>query len=281
MTCRLRGRAFAVALALALAGSPAAAQQAKQSAEEVASKLANPNSTLGFLAFPIDYVNYGGTLSDAGAQHGFKLSAQPVLPYPLGAGTNLFVRPLIPVVFSQPVPVAGGFENRGVALGDISFDVAVGKTFPTGLVLIGGVVGQTPTATDSVLGLHQWLLGPELLLGYSGKWGFAGVLVTQSWRIGGSNPAGTSITGGQYLYTIKLGNAWQISAAPTFSYNHKAADGDELTLPIGTGIARTWVLGSLPLKANLQYWYYVSRAEAFGSRHQVRLVLTPVIPLPW
>ena len=283
MMSRPGGLGFSMVLALALAGAPAAAaQQETQSAQEVAAKLANPNSPLGFLTFPIDYVNYGGTLPDAGGQHAFKVSAQPVLPYPLGAGANLFVRPLIPVVFSQPVPAAGGgFDSRGVALGDIGFDMAVGKTFPSGLVLVGGVVGQMPTATDDVLGLHQWLLGPELLVGYGGKWGFVGALVTQSWRVGGSNDASTSITGGQYFYTINLGNAWQLAAAPPYSYNHKAADGDELTLPLGTGIARTWILGSMPLKTQIQYWYYVSRPEAFGPRHQVRLALTPVIPLPW
>lgn len=32
---------------------------------------------------------------------------------------------------------------------------------------------------------------------------------------------------------------------------------------------------------HLQYWYYVSRPEAFGPLHQVRLLLTPVIPVPW
>jgi len=270
--------AGAVLLALCVSSSPMLAQQ---TADEIAKELANPNTVLGTFGFPIDFINYGGTIADAGGQRAVKVSAQPSLPYPVGKGTNFFLRPLVPIILSQPVPTGAGFQSHGVALGDIGFDAAIGKTFPSGLILIGGVVGSMPTATDSVLGLHQWLLGPEGAVAYVGKWGVLGVLVTQSWRIGGSNPTGTSVTGGQYFYTFNLGGGWQIQAQPVWSYNHNAADGDELTMPIGTGITRTVIIGKTPLKTSLQYWYYVAKPEAFGPRHQLRLQVAPVLPLPW
>lgn len=254
---------------------------AQRTADEIAKDLANPNTTLGSFTFPIDFISYAGTLPDAGGQNAFKVSAQPSLPYPVATGVNFFLRPLVPVIISQPVPTASGFERRGVALGDIGFDAAVGKTLPGGLILIGGVVGSMPTATDSVLGLHQWLLGPEFAVAYTGQWGVVGLLATQSWRIGGSNPASTSITGGQYFYTINLGGGWQIQAQPVWSFNHNAAAGDALTLPVGTGITRTAIIGKTPMKTSLQYWYYVAKPDAFGPRHQLRLSLTPVLPVPW
>lgn len=258
-------------------GSPLMAQ----TAAEIADRLANPNTSLGSLAFPIDFINYGGSLPDAGGQNAWKVSAQPSLPYPVAEGVNFFLRPLIPVIIAQPVPVAGEFEHRGVALGDIGYDAVIGKTFASGLILMGGVAGLMPTATDSVLGLHQWLFGPNGLVGYKPGWGFLGLLVSQQWRIAGSNEASTSITSGQYFYTIDLGGGWQIQSQPVWSYNHDAPDGDELTLPLGTGIARTVILGRTPLKTAVQYWYYVARPDPFGPRHHVRLQIAPVIPLPW
>jgi len=285
MTRRRALAGAALVLSWCLVGVPVAAQAGqpatKPSANEIADQLANPNAALGILNFPIDFVNYGGTLPDAGGQNAFKISAQPIFPYPVARGANFFLRPLLPVVITQPVPTAAGFDGRGVALGDIGFDAALGWTHPLGLTLIGGAVGAAPTATDSALGLHQWLLGPELLVGYKAPWGFVGVLVTQQWRIGGSNDASTSITGGQYLYTVSVGGGWQITAQPVYSYNHNAPEGDKLTFPLGTGVAKTVILGATPLKLGLQYWYYIAKPEAFGPRHQVRLQLTPVIPLPW
>ena len=50
---------------------------------ELAKKLANPNATLGQMAFQFDYMNYTGNLPNAGSQNGFVLKFQPSLPVPL------------------------------------------------------------------------------------------------------------------------------------------------------------------------------------------------------
>lgn len=265
------------------------------SADEIAAQLANPNTSLGFLAFPLDYVEYEGSLPGADAESAWKLSFQPSIPYPLGKSTNLFVRPLIPVYLDQPVPIAGGkailppgfdvsaqgFASTGVELGDISFDVAVGHTLPSKTIVVGGIVGTLPTATDDRVGLDQYLLGPEVLLGQQFSWGFAGLLLTHQWDIAGEDSFDTSITGGQYFYTINLKNAWQIQAQPTFSYNHEADSGDRFTLPVGVGVSKTMLLGTTPWKFSLQYWHYVETPETFGPDFQIRFQVAPVVPLPW
>jgi len=251
-----------------------------RSAAEVAAELANPNTSLGVLGFPIDLVGYGGDLPGASDQNGFKISFQPSLPVPLGAGLNFFARPLVPVSLSQPVPTATGFESKA-GLGDIGFDAAVGKTFASGLIAIGGIVGSLPTATDDALGTGQFLLGPEALVGWVQKWGAIGALVTQSWRVtGGDASEPASITGGQYFYTFNLANAWQISAQPTWSYNHNA-EGKKLTFPLGIGVNKTVMAGTTPWKLSLQYWYYVASPQQFGPRHQLRFQVAAVVPLPW
>ena len=209
------------------------------------------------------------------------MTFQPVFPYPINESTNFYLRPAVPVVIAQDVPTAGGFDNKGVELGDIGFDAALGKSLPGGYVVVGGLVGTFPTATDDALGLDQWLLGPEVAIGKVSKWGVLGLLVSHQWDVAGEDSFSTSITGGQYFYTVNLSDGWQISASPTFSYNHTAASGQGWTVPVGFGVSKTAILGSRPWKFGLQYWQYVKQADAFGQDWEVRFTVTPVVSLPW
>ena len=252
------------------------------SAAEMANKLANPTAALGSMANNLTYTSFDGDLPDADNQDGWTYLFQPSLPFPLESGANILFRPGIPVIFDTPVPaIGGGFESKGVELGDIPFDLAYGKTFKNGLMLLGGAAGTLPTATDDALGKDQWLLGPELLIGYIQKWGAIGALVNHQWDVAGDDDFDTSITGGQYFYAFNLGNAWQINAGPSWSYNHKAASGNKLTLPLGIGLAKTTFLGGRPWKFQVQYWNYVESPDSFGPKHVIRFTVTPVINLPW
>ncbi len=251
------------------------------SASEVAAALSNPNTSMGTMNTLFDFVAYDGDLQDAGSQRAFRATFQPSLPYPVSPATNLFVRPLVPVIFSQDVPTADGFESKGVDLGDIGFDVFLAKSFAGGFVAGGGVVGTLPTATDDALGLDQWLLGPEVLVAKVSKWGVLGLLVTHQWDVAGGHGDGTSISGGQYFYSINLKGGWQINGAPVYSYNHNASSGNAWTFPIALGVAKTKIIGGRPWKFNLQYWQYVVSPDTFGPNYQIRIGISPVVALPW
>lgn len=253
--------------------------QSKQA--ELAKQLANPNATLGFMVFPIDYVTYQGDLPGASSQSAFRINFQPSLPYPIGEGVNLFVRPLLPIIISQPTITENGFENSGVELGDLAFDVAIGKTWSNNLVTMGGLFGSAPTATSDALGTGQWTLGPNVFLGKVTKWGFIGCLLSNSWGLSGGDGNKISVTGGQYMYTINIKDAWQIQAQPTFSYNHNAEDGNKLTLPIGIGVSNMYLFGKLPVKFHFAYWYYAASPDSFGPKSTFRFQIAPIIPLPW
>lgn len=250
-------------------------------ADKIAKTLANPNAVIGFLLFPMDYISYKGELPGASSQNGFRLSFQPSLPIPIAKGTNIFVRPLVPLVFEQPVFNGTGFENGGTALADIGFDVALGHTWPSKWLTLIGMAGSVPAATNSLVGAGQWALGPEVFVGKNTKWGFFGVLVTQTWGLSSNPNKDLNVTGGQYFYTVNLGNAWQIQAQPTFAINNNASDGNKWSVPLGTGVAKTVLLGQLPVKFSLQYWYYVASPDAIGPEHQVRFSVIPVVNLPW
>ncbi|MCV9386280.1 hypothetical protein [Reichenbachiella ulvae] len=271
----------------------------EESSAELAKELANPNATLGQMLFPIDYVRYNGDINDA-QQNGMVISFQPSLPISISEGINLYVRPLIPIYISQPVIGANGFEKKA-ALGNISADIAVGKTWPSKLVTLAGVFGGFPTATNDALRSSQVTLGPEFLVAKLTNFGVLGLMVSQAWGVGKASDADAasstvlpddfwvaadgskniSVTAGQYFYTINLHEGWQITASPTYSYNHNGTKGNRFTFPIGTGVQKVLIAGKMPLRLGLQYWYYLATPDAFGPQHQLRFTIAPVVPLPW
>ena len=255
-------------------GSPTAA--------EVAAALSDPNTNMGSMNFQFDYISYGGDIPGAGSASATRVLFQPSLPYKLNETTNLFIRPAIPVIFSQDVPQQdGSFSSEGVDLGDIGFDFSVGKTLPGGIVLLGGVAGTLPTATNDSLGLDQWLFGPEAAVAMVRKWGVLGVLVSHQWDIAGEDDYDTSITGGQYFYAFNLKDGWQINAAPIFSYNHEASSGNKWSFPLGIGASKTSLFGGRPWKLGVQYWHYIKSPDNFGPDYQIRFSVSPVVKLPW
>lgn len=251
------------------------------SAAEIAAELANPNTTMGTMNFFYDYTQYQGAISGSDSSNSSRLTFQPALPYPLTDSANFFFRPLFPLVLKQDVPATDGFEDKDFEFGDITYDMAVFNSGSNGLVYGGGVAGLIPSATDDALGLNQWLLGPEVLLAVAKPWGVLGIIASHQWSIAGDDDFDTSLTGGQYFYSLNLQNGWTFGAGPTFSYNHKADSGNEWTIPIGVGVSKTKFIGGRPWRFGLQYWYFVESPDDFGPQHAIRLQIAPVVKLPW
>ena len=285
-----------VLLALSTFSLNAQEQEEPKSSEELAKELANPNTTLGTMAFPIDFIMYNGDLTDANKQYSTSISFQPSLPVPIAKGVNLFIRPFIPIILSQPTYGANGFEQRGINLGNISADVAVGKTWKTKTITIVGAFAGFPTATDEDLRTSEVTIGPEIMVAQLFSWGAIGAMVNHAWGVSGDTddqadpdefsimgniPRHASITAGQYFYVVNLKNAWQITGQPTWAYNHRADEGSRFTFPIGTGVNKVTKFGKLPVKLTMQYWYYVAKPDPFGPQHQLRIQIAPVVPLPW
>ena len=74
------------------------------SAAEVAAALSDPNTNLGSMNFQFDYIEFEGDIPGAGNASATRMLFQPSLPYSLTESTNLFIRPAVPVIFSQDVP---------------------------------------------------------------------------------------------------------------------------------------------------------------------------------
>jgi hypothetical protein len=254
----------------------ASAQEAgRQNADEVARKLSNPAAANWSMTSNFDFILHGGSVGSASDQTSFSYLFQPALPKKLSSGANILFRPAIPIFISQTFPGSNGFSTES-GLGDIAFDLAYGKTNPeSGILYFVGMVGTIPTNTVDLVKL--WSFGPELALGLIKKWGVVGALMSQQWDVDNA-PEKRNILSGQYFYAFSLGGGWQLAAGPTYSYNWES---EQLTLPIGTGIAKTIFLGSTPLKLSTQVWYFVEKPDAFGSDFQFRLSIAPVISALW
>ena len=112
-------------------------------------QLSNPNSPLSTLVFKHTYTQFEGTLPGASDQSSNVTLFQPIFPFPIGDGTNLFFRPAIAYVWDQPVFNANSGDWDSVSgWADVGYDIALGKTFDGGWVAVGGVQGTIPTYSD-------------------------------------------------------------------------------------------------------------------------------------
>ena len=216
----------------------------------------------------------------------------PIYSAPLNKGVGDLVGLAPDAILSNPSfsGVLADPYDRTTGFGDM---VYVGLLAPkqsikidaTGGMLIWGV-GPTmmfPTASEAVLGTGKFSLGPAAVAGYLGpEWTFG--LFPQHWWSVGGNPqrAAVSVTNLQYfLYYAPPWDPkaqWRIGMSPNITINWKAR-GDKVTVPVGLGIGRMFSIGLLPVRVDVEAEYAVIHPDdKAGSRWDVRLYLTPVLP---
>jgi hypothetical protein len=255
---------------------------AAPSADELAAKLANPANPIMKIGNNFDYVAFDGDLPGADDQSAFRYVFLTVFPFKLDNGNSIVIRPGIPVMFNDPVPDGmGGFTEEGVDIADTAFDLLYSGTTDTGTIFGYGIAGTLPTASNDKLGKDLWGLGPEIMLGVVRKWGVVGGVLSHQWDVAGSGDGSINTTSLNYFYSLPLGGGWQFGAAPAITYNHDAASGNKLTLPLGIGVSKTTVLAGRPWTFQLQYWNNVERPDTFAAEHTIRLSILPVVSAPW
>ena len=132
-------------------GSGAAGEAPQESdVTEIGKKLSNPVSNVWALFTEFDLNFSNGDVNRGNSEVGGAMLFQPVLPFPLyGSGDNqwkLITRPVIPIVFSTPIPTGlNQFAHEG-GLADIQLPMLVSP--PTRNWLLGaGVNWLFPTST--------------------------------------------------------------------------------------------------------------------------------------
>ncbi len=245
----------------------------KPSAEEIAAKLANPNTPLASLTTKLQYRTFDGNLPNAGGQDGTTLLLQPSFPFALANGDLILFRPAIPILLDQPVPGDDGFGSKS-GLGDIAFDLAYARTTDSGMLIAAGVISSLPTATKKALGTDRWTLGPELLIGKTTKKHVLGLFPNHQWDVAGSGDVDVSLTTIQAFYTHLPGGGWSVGTAPIMSYDHIA---NQWTLPINLTVGKTVIWNGRPWKLSAEINYYVDQSDAFGPEWMIGINVAPVV----
>ena len=277
---------------------------------KVGAKLANPLANLWALSMSFNMPQfYDGDVNTGNPELGATLLFQPVMPIPLhGTGKDqwrLITRPIIPFIFSKPIPQdeegpaihtpGSTFIFRGSipeidefdhesGIGDIQLPLILSlpDRISENFILGAGPVLLFPSATNDVLGQDQWALGPAAVFGYKNKFMTAGVFPNYFWKIGSSDQDDDApdVSQGSMLYflTFNLPNAWQIGMNPTITYNAKAKPDDRWNVPVGLFAGKTIKIGKMPVNIKAGLEYSVVSPDAFGQRAQFRFQITPVIP---
>jgi hypothetical protein len=257
---------------------------------QVGNKLSDPTADIWALSFNVQGPQFfDGNLNEGDPELGGNVVFQPVMPFPVyGTGEDewkVVTRPIIPILFSQPIPTGSDqFKHRG-GLGDIELPLLlnppasmIGKDWIFG----AGPVFEFPTATSDALGNQQFAMGPAVVVGYKTKTMTAVLFPNYFFGIGGVDQNSTTQTTSKlsllYALNFALPNAWQIGTNPTITYNNKAGRGDKWNVPIGVYGGRTIKLGGVPVNIKLGVEYSVVSQDSFGKRAEIRLQLTPVIP---
>lgn len=246
-----------------------------KSAEEIALELANPNTALASPNFKFQFRGIKEVFTEAGDQNGAMLLFQPTLPFPLKNGATIFFRPAIPLLFSHPTFNLADmdFDNE-FGLGDTTFDVAYGRTSPTGLLLAAGMVATVPTATKSSLGNDRWTAGPEFLIGKMDRNYVLGMFPSHQWDFGGSGDADVSLTNVQVFGLYLPGGGWTVGTAPSMAYDHIS---HEWTIPVNFTFGKTIIRGGRPWKLSMELNYYFERPDSFSQEWMIGINIGPVV----
>ncbi len=251
-----------------------------KSADEIAQELSNPVGALASLILQGNYIQWDGSSSGINSQNTSSLTFMPTIPVPLKKG-NLIFRPIIPVSAGLKINEQGNWEKeRG--LGDIGLMAMYGYNFDSGIVLGAGPNFLFPTASHASLGSDQFQIGPSMVFAFIRKWGVLGGLWNHYFGVDAKDGEENVNFGSfQPFYWFGVGNCWQVGGSPSMTANYTGGVDTDFSIPLNLGVAKTIILGKMPLKMTVQGQYFVTRPDVAGASWGVFFQITPVIKMPW
>ncbi len=249
----------------------------------------NPLTAATLFIIENDTVFLGGDLADGTKVTNITV-IEPVIPVPLGnTGWALINRPILPIAFSAPIPVAGsggGAAEGGTfsfddhdGLGDFTFFSMLAPPTKGNFKFGFGPTFQFPTATKDELGSGKYSVGPAAVALYATS-KFTVGLFSQSWFsfAGDDDRADVAKSTFQYFAFYNFTPQWGIGTGPIISVNWEAEDGDKLALPVGLGVTHTFRLGKFPARLLLEAQYYAVQRDSFGPEWNIRLAFGLFLP---
>ncbi len=188
---------------------------------------------------------------------------------------------------SEPIPPAIDlFDGRTTGFGDMYYVGLFSPKKPIALEGGGKFVWGVgfdlgfPTASEDILGTGKWTGGPSALGVYLGpKWKL-GTLVQHYWDFAGDGDRDpVNMTNLQYFYMYSLDDVTSIGAAPNLIINWEQDSGNQVTLPIGLGINRTFQMGKVPVRVGAEIYYSVIQPDDVpGAEWNFRFYVIPAAP---
>ncbi len=255
----------------------------KMSLEEISRQMENPLSRLWSLTLQENlYVKTGSQVD--GSDISSVLFFQPFMPFPVGVGKMLIIRPVFPLVTNPFTNYENGIakQEHKSGFGDMQLITAFGPDQKTGTIWGIGATFVFPTASEDILGQGKWQAGPTGMFVYMGKPWTLGI-VLQHWTsfAGDETRPDVNKTDIQYIARMSLPGAWSIGMGPNISINWEASEGNKLTFPIGLGITKTLRWGGVPFKLRIEPQYSVIKPSDYGTEWNVRIQISPVINRPF
>ncbi|GFK93162.1 hypothetical protein NNJEOMEG_00993 [Fundidesulfovibrio magnetotacticus] len=212
----------------------------------------------------------------------FNWNFQPVLTFEPNDDFRLVARPVIPLYVS---PYAGGRDRVDSVggLGDAELMVMLtpGGSKSSGFIFGAGPTAIFPTATDKHLGNGKWQLGPAAAALYmNDKW-VVGIFPQHWWSYAGdAKRKDVSLTKAQYFIWYSPAPTWQVGMSPNILVDWMQPKAqDRWTVPVGLGVSKMTMLGSLPVKFSVEADYSVVRPSNIpGNEWTFKFTVTPILP---
>jgi len=289
-----------------------ATEQPELSVDRIALELSNPATSLRTFRIDFEHRKYQGSLPGIDGEKANMALLDLSWPFRLKNGKTLFLSTTVPIHGSQPIWDRSprydfgeflvrrlpeeAFERGGMVNGhghvdDISFNIGYGGVSEKGLIAKIGVETRLPTSTDNSTDRDQILLGPEIALGKSARWGLIAATVKHLTNVS-EDVDGVIIDkgGGPYFYpgstnetTLKinfaysLGRGWQVESNPVILYDWEAVSDNEWLVPLGAGVSNTFRVGSTYLKFAAELQKYVVSPDRFGPDWMLSFSVIPVL----
>lgn len=228
---------------------------------DLAQELTNPIADL--MTIPIQ-MSYDQNIGPNDKGYKIQTNIQPVIPFDVSENWNLLTRTIIPVIKQKDITPSSGSQ---FGLGDTSMSLFFSPKKSTGVIWGAGPIVVLPTATNNLLGLDKWGVGPAgIVLAMMGQWTVGG-LANHVWIINSDNDARSTFIQPFAAYTWK--SAWTLSLQSESTYNWVEK---EWGVPVNATVSKLVRFGELPvsLQAGTGYWVHSTRNGAEGVRFRLQ-----------
>jgi hypothetical protein len=258
------------------AHEPTAAEN--DSAAEASKQAANPLASVWLMQIQQNH-NWIGMPANNRNRVQSNLQFQPLMSVKLTDDWSLVTRPVLQLFNSTPFPEQAGQSNRVTGFGDTAVALALspGHRLVGNWLLAAGPTLIFPTATDSRIGRDKWQVGPAAAVGYVGK-NFVTYVFPQQWFSVGGDGRRIRQMSLIYAFVHAFPNGWTVGRNPNMFVDWEASSGNKVSFPVGIQVGKLRKLGPMPVKFDLQVQYYAVHPQVYGSKWNLQLQITPILP---